>query len=118
MFEVHRFMDINKTENDFFITQVGKAAGALGVTSADVTIIANLLDITFNRRCSKPLTADDGVPTFLIGTKPSICSAETCPLDADPDTTCSMPEEEEGENRGFFARIFARIRAFFANLFG
>jgi hypothetical protein len=117
MFEVHRFMDVNKTENDFFIAQVGLAAGALGVTQADVTIIANLLDTTFNRRCSKPLTADDGVPGFLIGSKPSVCTVETCPLDSDPDTACSMPEQTGGE-LGFFGRIFARIRAFFSGLFG
>lgn len=115
VFEVHRFMDIDKAENDFFIKQVGLAAGALGVSSADVTIITNLLDTTFNRRCSKPLTIEDGVPAFLIGTKPSVCVAETCPLDVDPDTTCSMPAEKE---LGFFGRIFARIRAFFSNLFG
>ena len=118
MFEVHRFMDVNKTENDYFILQVGLAAGALGVTAVDVAIIANLLDITFNRRCSKPLTAEDGVPAFLIGTKPSVCVAETCPLDADPDTECSKAAEEEEEELGFFGRIFARIQAFFSNLFG
>ena len=85
VFEVHRFMDIDKAENDFFIKQVGLAAVALGVSSADVTIITNLLDTTFNRRCSKPLTIEDGVPAFLIGTKPSVCVAETCPLDTDPE---------------------------------
>lgn len=117
MLQVHRFMDIDKKENDFFITQVGKAASALGVTSADVTIIANLLDSTFNTRCPKALTAADGVPAFLVGTNPSICQNATCPLDADPDPACAKTEEEE-EDLGFFARIFARIRKFFSNLFG
>ena len=117
MVEVHKFMDIDKTENDYFITQVGLSAKALGVVDADVTIIANLLQSTFNTRCPKPLTAADGVPAFLIGTNPSICQASTCPLDPDPDTACSMQGEDE-EELGFFARIFARIRAFFANIFG
>lgn len=116
MLEVHRFMDIDKTENDFFITQVGKSAAALGVSSADVSTIGGLLDKVFNTRCPKLLTADDGVPTFLVGTNPSICQAATCPLAADPDTMCSMPEEEE--ELGFFGRLFARIRAFFAGIFG
>jgi hypothetical protein len=119
MLEVHRFMDIDKTENDYFITQVGLSASALGVSAADVTILASVLDTTFNTRCPKALTAEDGVPAFLIGTNPSICQADTCPLASDPDTTCSMPEgEEEEEDLGFFGRIFARIRAFFANIFG
>ena len=120
MFEVHKFMVLNKTQNDYFITQVGLSAKALGVTDADVTAVGNLLQGLFNTRCPKPLTANETVATFLVGTNPSICHASTCPLDPDPDTTCSMPEQEEEpeEELGFFGRIFARIRAFFANLFG
>jgi hypothetical protein len=116
MNQVHKFMNITKTQNDYFISQVGAAAGALGVSSVDVGTIAKVLDTVFNTRCPKPLTADDGVPSFLIGTNPSICVAATCPLDPDPDKACAMTEEMEP--RGFFRRLFARIRKFFAGLFG
>jgi hypothetical protein len=109
MMQVHRFMDIDEKENDFFISQVGLAAGALGVSNTDVTAIANLLDSTFNTRCPPLLDADDGVPSFLVGTNPSICLADTCPLAQ--NSPCAAP-------RGFFARLFAFIRSFFASLFG
>jgi hypothetical protein len=116
MFEVHRFMDIDKTENDYFISQVGAAASALGVSSADVAAIAGVLGSKFNTRCAKPITAEDGLPAFLIGSLPSVCTVETCPLDADPDAECA--NVEGGNEGGFFARLFARIRSFFSNIFG
>ena len=108
MMSVHLFMDIDKTENDYFISQVGAAASALGVSNEDVATIASVLNTVFNDRCAPPLTAADGVPTFLVGTNPSICQADSCPLD--PNSVC--------EELGFFARLFARIRAFFGSLFG
>jgi hypothetical protein len=116
MFEAHRFMDVNETENDYFISQVGAAASALGVSSSDVATIAGILDSKFNTRCAKPISAEDGLPAFLIGSLPSVCTAENCPLDADPDAECAKVEQvDEG---GFFARLFARIRSFFSNIFG
>jgi hypothetical protein len=91
MFTVHKFMGITLAQNTYFIQQVGKAATALGVTDADVTTIATVLDGVFNMRCSPILTATDGVPSFLVGTNPSICTdVKTCPVDANSvDTTCS-----------------------------
>lgn len=110
MLTVHRFMDIDETENNYFISQVGAAASALGVSNADVATIATVLDTLFNTRCPDNLTAADGVPSFLVGTNPSICQADTCPLD--PNSPCN---KEEG---GFFARLIARILSFFRGLFG
>jgi len=80
MLRVHKFMGISQEQNDFFITQVGLSASALGVTDDDVMAVANVLDSTFNTRCPPLLTAEDGVPSFLVGTNPSICQAATCPL--------------------------------------
>ena len=111
MMTVHRFMDIDEAENNFFISQVGAAATALGVTNADVTTIATILDSLFNTRCPDNLTAADGVPAFLIGTNPSICQADTCPLD--PNSTC-----DDEEDQGFFARFFSSILRFFRSLLG
>lgn len=67
--------------NDFFIEQVGAAALALGVTSEDVATIANVLDSVFNTRCPPLVGPDDGLPSFMIDTNPSICQASSCPLD-------------------------------------
>ena len=80
MYEVHKFMNINKTQNDYFIQQVGGAAAALGVTEDDVGVVASVLDGVFNKRCTPPLTADSGVPEFMVGTNPSICQAMDCPV--------------------------------------
>ena len=91
MYEVHKFMGITLDQNDYFIGQVGAAALALGVSADDVTTIANVLDLTFNTRCPPLLDENDGVPSFLIGTNPSICQDDkTCPLDSDTvDADCS-----------------------------
>ena len=91
MYEVHKFMGITLDQNDYFIGQVGAAALALGVSADDVKTIANVLDLTFNTRCPPLLDENDGVPSFLIGTNPSICiDDKTCPLDSDTvDADCS-----------------------------
>jgi hypothetical protein len=90
MNRVHKFMNITKAQNDFFISQVGAAATALGVIPDDVKTIANLLDKVFNTRCPPLLTAADPVPSFLVGTNPSVCTdIATCPL-AMPNNTCSV----------------------------
>ena len=81
MFRVHKFMSITQEMNDFFITQVGLAASALGVTDEDVTAVAGVLDSTFNTRCPPPIMQKSALPLFLEGTNPSICQDRSCPLD-------------------------------------
>ena len=77
-------MFLNEDQNNYFIAQVGAAALALGVEEADVATIGGLLDSVFNRRCTPPLTTEDGVPLVLVGTNPSLCHAESCEVvDAD-----------------------------------
>jgi hypothetical protein len=80
MYSVHKFMGITLDMNNYFISQVGAAASALGVTDEDVTAIANALNVTFNTRCPPALTESDAVPAFLVGTNPSICTDASCPL--------------------------------------
>jgi hypothetical protein len=100
MFRVHKFMNITKAQNDFFIGQVGAAASALGVVAADVTTIATVLNKVFNTRCPPALTAADGVPAFLVGTNPSICTASSCPLAA--NSTCSATAAPSSTPCGLF----------------
>jgi hypothetical protein len=76
MFEVHKFMNINNTQMNFFNAQVGGAASILGVSTDDVATIGTVLDTLFNQRCIPELTADSGVPSFMVGTNPSICQTE------------------------------------------
>jgi hypothetical protein len=88
MMRVHKFMGITAEQNDYFITQVGLSAASFGVTVADVMVIYNYLDATYNIRCAPPLTKSRGTPAFLIGTNPSICTADSCPMAT--DSTCEV----------------------------
>jgi hypothetical protein len=99
MLRVHMFMGITQMQNDYFITQVGLAASAFGVSDDDVRAVTNMLDSTFNTRCPPLLTESDAVPLILVGTNPSICQAPSCPLAVNStcgtgvivavDTTCA-----------------------------
>jgi hypothetical protein len=85
MSRVHKFMNLDEMQLDYFNSQVALAAQALGVEVADVVTIRVVLDSLFNARCTPPLTGDSGVPAFMVGTQSGICTALTCPV-ADPDT--------------------------------
>jgi hypothetical protein len=80
MLRVHKFMNLNEVQVDFFNTQVALAAAALGVEEDDVATIGLVLDTLFNARCTPPLTIESGVPDFLIGTQSGICLASSCPV--------------------------------------
>lgn len=94
MYEVHKFMFLDQNQLDFFNEQVELAASALGVANEDVMVIGEVLDGLFNMRCTPKLTADDGVPSFLVGTNPSVCTASSC-LVSDPG---ACPEEQDMTN--------------------
>lgn len=66
---------MNENQVDFFNTQVASAGQALGV---EVT------DVVFNMQCTPLVTAQSGVPVFMIGTNPSITDASACPENAPP----------------------------------
>ena len=83
-------MGITEEMNDYFIEQVSLACVALGVTSDDASAIVDSLDATFNTRCPPPIPNADGIPSFLVGTNPSICQASSCPL-ADDSPCLSDP---------------------------
>ncbi|KAG7344801.1 bacterial-like globin [Nitzschia inconspicua] len=92
MYRVHKFMELDEIQMGYFNSQVAMAAAALGVAEDDVATIGMVLDSLFNVRCAPPLTADSGVPSFMVGTQPSICVASSCRV-AD-DSAC--PEAETG----------------------
>ncbi|KAG7370307.1 bacterial-like globin [Nitzschia inconspicua] len=90
MYRVHKFMELDEIQMGYFNSQVALAANALGVEEDDVATIGMVLDSLFNVRCTPPLTEDSGVPSLMVGTRPSICIASSCHL-AD-DSAC--PEAE------------------------
>jgi hypothetical protein len=94
MMRVHKFMNLDEMQLNFFNTQVALATEALGVEVGDVVVIRTVLDSLFNVRCTPPLTAESGVPDFLIGTQPGICTALSCPV-ADP---ASCPESNDSNS--------------------
>jgi hypothetical protein len=55
----------------------------MGMDEVDASGIGIVLDTLFNVRCTPPLTPDSGVPSFMVGTQSSICTAPSCPV-ADP----------------------------------
>lgn len=97
---VHRFMFLEKNEMDYFIMQVGLAAASFGVAEEDVTAVGQALNKLFNYKCSPETTVIKEQGPQL----PSICQADTCPLD--PNATCdaypqvSEPAEANGGGNG------------------
>jgi hypothetical protein len=98
MYEVHKFMNINKDQNDYFIGQVGAAASFLGVTDDDVAQIASSLDGIFNERCTQPLSQLSPVPSFLVGTNPSICQSSDCPVEDESACPANATEAPAGDS--------------------
>lgn len=130
MMDLHRFMNISKSGFDYFVTQVGLSAKALGVVDADVTAIGNLLTTSFGFRCSPKVTA--GLPAFEIGSEPSICQGPSCPLAANATASCAAgaaaptattptatpPTASPPAKVGFFKGLIQKIKGFFGKLFG
>jgi len=112
MSKVHRFMDLNAQEVsdatsifglcltltdrlfipvplllnqiNYFISQVGAAAASFGVSSADITIVANSLNSTFNYKCLPPTSVAGSAEVSQ-----SICLAESCPEASPSNCTAS-----------------------------
>ncbi|KXS14199.1 hypothetical protein M427DRAFT_99926 [Gonapodya prolifera JEL478] len=83
MFEVHKFMRLNKTEMDFFITQVALAAQSFGVADSDITVVGGLLNSAFNQKCLPAAPLVPGAPNELQ----SICTDDSCPTA--PNASCA-----------------------------
>ncbi|SCZ87274.1 BZ3500_MvSof-1268-A1-R1_Chr2-2g04740 [Microbotryum saponariae] len=85
MYEVHKFMVLDPSEMNYFITQVALSAASFGVAEADIEAAGSALNTLFNYRCSPPVRQN--VSAALAGTLQSICTESTCPLDADSNCT-------------------------------
>jgi hypothetical protein len=86
---------VTDSQTDDYNAQVAGAASILGVSDEDVGAIGNVLDTLFNRRCIPELTADDAVPSFMVGTDPSICQTMDCPV---ADASACMDGGQNGTN--------------------
>ncbi|KAJ3037418.1 hypothetical protein HDV00_001725 [Rhizophlyctis rosea] len=85
MYETHKFMNISKAENDYFISQVALAASAYGVTDADLAPVGSLLNTAFNNNCN---TTSPLVPgSDLAPARQGFCLGEGCTCDATNSTT-------------------------------
>ena len=74
MYEVHKFMDLDKSQVDYFVTQVGLAAQSFGVAKDDITAVADALNGAFNVKCGAPMTIVKSQGMQLQ----SICIADDC----------------------------------------
>ncbi|PVH82401.1 hypothetical protein DL98DRAFT_653154 [Cadophora sp. DSE1049] len=77
MYKVHRFMDISKAENDFFIQQLVDASASIGFSQADAENWRTLM-APFNTRCA-PAFEVNGVPDGAD--LQAVCINDDCPLD-------------------------------------
>lgn len=75
MYSVHKYMDLNPVQNNYFISQVGAAAASFGVSDADITTVANALNSTFNYKCSPAANI-----TSTTKELQAICIDPSCPL--------------------------------------
>lgn len=77
--QVHRYMNLDETEMNYFIQQVGLSATSFGVSTEDATAVGNSLNKTFNYRCSPPTVLGQG----FANVSQSICLAAEC-MEANP----------------------------------
>ncbi|KAH7412881.1 hypothetical protein BKA64DRAFT_731128 [Cadophora sp. MPI-SDFR-AT-0126] len=77
MYQVHRFMDISKAENDFFIQQLVDASASIGFSPADAENWRKLM-APYNTRCA-PAFAVNGVRGGAD--LQAVCINDDCPLD-------------------------------------
>lgn len=85
MYRVHKFMNATDEQNTFVITQLATSASVMGMSNADAMMFETLLDTLFGAPCAAPLEASGGAPDFLVGTNPTIVTADECQL-ASPST--------------------------------
>jgi hypothetical protein len=83
MYEVHRYMDLDRYQMGFFIELCVSSMKSLGISAADADLFGDTLTSLFDFRCSPPA---------LIPKEPaagpelqSVCIAENCPFDPKAD---------------------------------
>ncbi len=69
MYDVHKFMGLDKAEVQYFISQVGLAAASFGVSSSDVSAVGSALMSAFGYRCEPPAS----IPPTASPMLQSIC---------------------------------------------
>lgn len=84
MYEVHKYMDIDKYEMNFFTEQIVTAVASVGFEQPDIDFTNSSLYATFANRCSPPTTV---IPADAGPQLQAICVAGNCPLAE--NSTCS-----------------------------
>jgi len=75
-YQIHKFMNLSRTELDYFITQVGLSAASFGAATSDVESVGMALHDTFNMRCFPPTVVIPAQGSQLQ----AICINPDCPL--------------------------------------
>lgn len=88
MYEVHKFMDLNKAEMGFFVDQAVRGLLSIGFSQDDAQFVNNTLNTVFNKRCAP---ATPVVPASAGPQLQAICIAADCPLSV--NDTCSKYED-------------------------
>ncbi|KAH8651436.1 hypothetical protein BX600DRAFT_528722 [Xylariales sp. PMI_506] len=84
MYEVHKYMDLNAAEMNYFVEQAVKGLISFGFSDADAQFVNSTLDTTFNRRCAP---AQSLIPPSAGPQLQAICIAPDCALSV--NDTCS-----------------------------
>lgn len=80
MFDVHRFMNLRKSDISFFNDMVGQAAVGLGVTAEDAAAVGKSLEGLFNIACAAPAPLSPKLSPAPQG----FCLAPGCTVDPKP----------------------------------
>ncbi|KAL2826529.1 hypothetical protein BJY01DRAFT_255993 [Aspergillus pseudoustus] len=81
MYEVHRYMNLDINQMNFFINQVRDSAISLGIDADDAAVLVDTLNTSFNTRCSPAtiITSQTG-PIGDTAELHAVCIADNCPL--------------------------------------
>lgn len=85
MSQVHRFMNLDHDEMNYFIQEVGRSATSFGVSQEDAMTVGNALNEMFNYRCLPPASLGDGLGEY----SQSCCLADGCPTPENKNCTQS-----------------------------
>lgn len=83
MYEVHRYMDLDKYQMGFFIELCVSSMKSLGISATDAVLFGNTLTSFFDFRCSPPALVPNEPATDPE--LQSVCIAKNCPLDPKAD---------------------------------
>eukprot|EP00271_Cylindrocystis_brebissonii_P013011 TRINITY_DN32552_c0_g1_i1.p1 TRINITY_DN32552_c0_g1~~TRINITY_DN32552_c0_g1_i1.p1 ORF type:complete len:317 (+),score=10.93 TRINITY_DN32552_c0_g1_i1:139-1089(+) len=83
MYRTHKFMALKNAEVSYFIGQVGLAAQAFGVESADVVLVGSSLTTIFAQQCSPAVPLVPSLPAEAQ----NICLESDCPVSTTPNCT-------------------------------